>query len=356
MGEIVWTTDGQQLWVGDGLTQGGSPVVGANVAGFGLAYDPTTRRLEVAGLSADNIANGVNNKFFATELAQDAAASLFVTGTHTNISFVYDDNLGKINATVTLDGTGISDIIADTSPQLGGDLDLNSSDITGTGNIDITGSVSAGSFIVTSGEDIGISITETRIFSSTGIIQIGESALTTVVIESDEISSPILITEGLTSGLQISGHTARARRAANAAVAPGDFIYALTAEGWNGTSFVRSSIIAPMADPFGTLGPTAVPGMIALATFPVDDTAQAKITTLNRNGFLAVNRGLAYDAVAAVDINGLLRLEPQTAAPVAPAVGMIAVANRTSWDPVSVGSGSAYPVFYNGTSWVKMTA
>jgi hypothetical protein len=141
MGEIVWTTDGQQLWVGDGLTQGGSPVVGANIAGFGLAYDPTTRRLEVAGLSADNIANGVNNKFFATELAQDAAASLFVTGTHSNISFVYDDSLGKINATVTLDGTGLTDVSADTTPQLGGDLDLNLNDITGAGNIDIVGNI-----------------------------------------------------------------------------------------------------------------------------------------------------------------------------------------------------------------------
>jgi len=35
---------------------------------------------------------------------------------------------------------GISDIVGDTTPQLGGDLDLNSSDITGTGNINITGS------------------------------------------------------------------------------------------------------------------------------------------------------------------------------------------------------------------------
>ena len=34
-----------------------------------------------------------------------------------------------------------SDVVVDTTPQLGGDLDLNSSDITGTGNIDITGTI-----------------------------------------------------------------------------------------------------------------------------------------------------------------------------------------------------------------------
>jgi hypothetical protein len=42
------------------------------------------------------------------------------------------------------DVTAIStDLLNDTTPQLGGDLDLNSSDITGTGNINITGTVTA---------------------------------------------------------------------------------------------------------------------------------------------------------------------------------------------------------------------
>lgn len=38
---------------------------------------------------------------------------------------------------------GITDVVQDTSPQLGGDLDLNSFDIEGAGNIDITGDVDA---------------------------------------------------------------------------------------------------------------------------------------------------------------------------------------------------------------------
>lgn len=38
--------------------------------------------------------------------------------------------------------TGVeSDLVFDTTPQLGGNLDLNSNDITGTGNIDITGAL-----------------------------------------------------------------------------------------------------------------------------------------------------------------------------------------------------------------------
>lgn len=38
---------------------------------------------------------------------------------------------------------GLTDIVGDTTPQLGGDLDLNSNDITGTGNVNITGTVTA---------------------------------------------------------------------------------------------------------------------------------------------------------------------------------------------------------------------
>jgi len=45
-----------------------------------------------------------------------------------------------------LDSTVATDLVNDTTPQLGGDLDLNSSDITGTGNVNITGSVTATSF------------------------------------------------------------------------------------------------------------------------------------------------------------------------------------------------------------------
>ena len=43
----------------------------------------------------------------------------------------------------TVAGGGITDIIQDTTPQLGGNLDLNSKNVTGTGNVNITGSLTA---------------------------------------------------------------------------------------------------------------------------------------------------------------------------------------------------------------------
>ena len=49
-------------------------------------------------------------------------------------------------ATGTGGSSGINDVVQDTSPQLGGNLDLNSKNITGTGNISITGDVTATNF------------------------------------------------------------------------------------------------------------------------------------------------------------------------------------------------------------------
>ena len=78
-----------------------------------------------------------------------------ISSTDTNGNITIDPNgtgnvtvVGTLSATaLTGDGsalTGVaSDVVDDTTPQLGGDLDLNSNGITGTGDIDITGKVIA---------------------------------------------------------------------------------------------------------------------------------------------------------------------------------------------------------------------
>ena len=47
-----------------------------------------------------------------------------------------------VNGKITTAGVLVPDIVEDTTPQLGGNLDLNSSNITGTGNISTTGTIS----------------------------------------------------------------------------------------------------------------------------------------------------------------------------------------------------------------------
>jgi len=93
---------------------------------------------------------------------------------------------------LVLDGTSIEelqsgdsligiDLVADTTPQLGGNLDLNSSNITGTGDIDITGTVTADGLVVDGGitekqvtksASFTPSFTEGTIYSCSGSITI----------------------------------------------------------------------------------------------------------------------------------------------------------------------------------------
>ena len=77
------------------------------------------------------------------------------TGIITALNFIGAGNTFALNGTVVDisiagGGGGISSIADDTAPQLGGDLDLNDQDITGTGNLSITGVVTATSFVKSS--------------------------------------------------------------------------------------------------------------------------------------------------------------------------------------------------------------
>ena len=56
-----------------------------------------------------------------------------------NLTDTFDEWRLKTNTVATLAFTALQDIVDDASPQLGADLDLNSNDITGTGNINFTG-------------------------------------------------------------------------------------------------------------------------------------------------------------------------------------------------------------------------
>ena len=74
-------------------------------------------------------------------------ASAGTYGASTNTPIITVDANGRITGIATVatagagGGGGISNLVEDTTPQLGGNLDLNSKDITGSGNIDYTGNL-----------------------------------------------------------------------------------------------------------------------------------------------------------------------------------------------------------------------
>jgi hypothetical protein len=102
------------------------------------------------------------------EQGRTTLKSYFETGDKpTQVQF--EDLIDSV-VNISDDGTPITNLVEDTTPQLGGNLDLNSNDITGTGNIDITGSVTSVEFI----GDLNGYIRFTGKNTSGGIIEKGQ--------------------------------------------------------------------------------------------------------------------------------------------------------------------------------------
>lgn len=86
-----------------------------------LTYDSSTETLGTTNLSVTNFTYSV--------LSEDYGS----IGETTTVTKDYGDITDEAS------GDFLNDVVEDTTPQLGGNLDLNSNSITGTGNIDITG-------------------------------------------------------------------------------------------------------------------------------------------------------------------------------------------------------------------------
>ena len=152
----------------------------------------------VFGDDSTLLVDGVNNTIPAANLsgalpAIDGSALTGVTAGSVDFADV-------TNTPTTIAGYGITDaitdVVSDTTPQLGGNLDLNNNDITGTGNIDITSgnvtlqsgsldvtgtSTFTGNIVVDQGNDIQIqksvsanNETLGRITATTGSVEYGE--------------------------------------------------------------------------------------------------------------------------------------------------------------------------------------
>ena len=97
----------------------------------------TATALETArtihGVSFDGTAN-----IDLSEVIQDTVGAMFSSNTETNITATYQDSDGTIDLVVS--ASGIASVAADSTPQLGGDLDVNGNSIVSAsnGNISIT--------------------------------------------------------------------------------------------------------------------------------------------------------------------------------------------------------------------------
>ena len=171
-GELIYTTDTLKLFVGDGVTLGGNSVAKA-LAGTGLVFDNTTQTLQataqqgggIASVSADlNPSLGGNLNLSTHNVT--GTGNIGITGTM-YASTGLGGNLSLNGNNITGSGNiGITGTISATG--LGGDISLNSHNITGVGTVNITGTVTA-SGLATLGSISTGAITATSIGASAGL-------------------------------------------------------------------------------------------------------------------------------------------------------------------------------------------
>jgi hypothetical protein len=94
-------------------------------------------------------------------------------------------------------GGGISNIIEDTTPQLGGNLDLNTSNITGVGNINIIGDITISQNIIASGFETP-SGTSAQFLKADGSIDVNTYMTTGIISDTGVAGGGSIITNIVT--------------------------------------------------------------------------------------------------------------------------------------------------------------
>jgi len=215
-GELVYDTTTGQLFVGDGTTLGGATTTG-----------------------------------ISTEDAQDAAASLFSTGSHSGITFAYNDAAGRIDATVTVAATGPFDgdltgsVFADNSTIL---VDAVAGQIKGdvlSNIVNFTGSFGTPASQTT---DASLAIRGTAIFFKDTYDAADATFFNIQQHHSTVDANPINIVR------------TRGTNAAPTAVVNGDDIIDITFTGHDGTTFRTAASITVAID--GAVSSGVVPGAI----------------------------------------------------------------------------------------------
>ena len=212
IGEIAYTTDTKKLYIGDGITSGGVNVL-ATSAGVGLQWNNSTQSLDYVG--------------------------------------------GP--------GTGISEIVQDTTPQLGGDLDLNGYSITGAGSVNVTGTLASSLGLGANLSLNGHNITGTGGIDVTGLVDVS-SGLYHLTIEGNTLTGSGASNQvRLRNATTINGPavfnsftypktTFEAHAGTNLSpivITNNTIMGGLTFSGYNGSSYVFSSVLVARVNDTG---------------------------------------------------------------------------------------------------------
>jgi hypothetical protein len=333
LGELAYTTNTGKLYVGDGVTQGGRNIL-ASSAGSGLLWNATTQQLETTGGGGGGLGR----------VEDDTSPSL---GGDLDLSGNDITGIGNINIVGSI-GTSVG---------LSTNLPLNGFAVNGTGSVDITGTVTTTGAISNSILTFdGANITSITSLGATKVVNIGDGTGTvahTLVLTPSASQAPVLIKSiggALTVIPKVTFTGYGTSLASPTRLAPGNYISAFSANAWEPSTSgtLPAAGMFFRTDPFGIVNATNANGKIEFATSSGTSTLIQRFMTFDSLGQLAVNQTRAY---ATLDVNGVMRLIKQTAAPATPYEGMIAVADRVTWDPAAKGAGASYPVYFDGSAW-----
>lgn len=409
LGEPIFVTDTGKLWVGDGVTTGGVQInpdlsignltdVDSSIApanGQLLTWSTPNSQWEAQTLSVVQDIQDLNNvnitgvvtgkilKYDAALVNPDATVGGWVVGDENFDSFDFDAVIGgkSINVIGDVSTTGLNApvdgqyLLWDNANGVWkpGDINLSSSVINSI-TADVTGSVFGDdSTLLVDGVNSKVllnngvvNIEDDSVVSTTALFNVSnatEPTSTVLQVWNQDYNSAIRInglngaTDAQVSGMAFNGYFGGFPGSGNEVkVTAGYYLSSLVATAYdpdfNDGTKVLSSGISFRTDPTGSIADDKAPGQIEFFTNAGTNTApDIKGMIFDSAGQLGVNRA---DARSTVDVNGILTLEPQTAAPVTPVIGMIAVADKVNWDPASSAGVTPYPVFWDGAAWLSM--
>jgi len=188
-GTVAQFTDANGLTMSKNIAMGGNTITGLSTATPSADSDVANKKYvddSLVGLStASSVdtftnktfdANGTGNSISNIEVA-DLAGSAVITAAETIAANDNDTTLPTSAAVKAYADSvgGLGNVVEDTTPQLGGNLDLNSNNITGTGDVSITGTIA--------NEGISISGNNIRAVRSNDDVDIKASGTGRTVIE-----------------------------------------------------------------------------------------------------------------------------------------------------------------------------
>tara|TARA_B100001057_G_scaffold151746_1_gene151743 strand:+ start:9222 stop:10616 length:1395 start_codon:yes stop_codon:yes gene_type:complete len=213
------------------------------------------------------------------------AERLLVTPLEGELVYTTDTKKIFVGDGTTIGGTlvaGLNSVLADTTPQLGGNLDLNSKNITGIGNITIDGTVTAPQF-----EGNILADDSTLVFNS---------ATQALKIVNLDISGDVDLTEATNKLDVFSNHSStssnivlnrsKGTKASPTALVDNDNIFGIKFVGHDGTSYTGGASI--ISDIDGTVSTGNVPGDLS---FKVTNSSGTELTPLkiNSSGIIETN-------------------------------------------------------------------